>query len=269
MEKKLQMNTLLALNDKGRNEWKNAIDDLNRKFVKNQGLFQGERKTYTNKSDGKVDDDKSKTAIVASTVREQLDWLIDNQSATLKNIFSAEATNASSGRKVELIVRGRSYGLLSSLELLRLKSLLESGDLGKLRELITNIPTRAENVRWEKSQDENFTGREVYENAPITSIDRTTEVNERILEDPNIGKLKDATGYKPHVSSTRVTIELGEINFQKFSGEMSQHQRAKIMALHSDMLDAVIIALKEVNETPVIETEFKVQEFLTDLFSGE
>ena len=97
---------------------------------------------------------------VVTTVDEKLDYFTNHAADYIDKTLSVEATNSSGQAKADLIVEGKKIANLTSQELLSLKSLLEN------KELITlwsSIPVRSDSEIWTKSENELYTGREVYE----------------------------------------------------------------------------------------------------------
>ena len=207
---KQKLNLLLALTDKLRVDYKNLVIDYTKFFSKSTGSFLGEKRTYTPK-DGTIDEPtKRGVKKVTTTVNEKLDWFIETSTDFITKLFSQEKTNAMGLAKANLIVDGVNWGEYTSLELLRLKSLLESTDLGKLQEFIENIPVFSDTEVWYKSGNEEYRDRQVFETELIAGVSKTTVKTEYILEDPNIGKLKDNTNYNPVKSVRNDVMELGD-----------------------------------------------------------
>lgn len=129
MNIKLKLNVLLAKTEHSASQFKKLIQDYVGFFKGKQGEFKGVKKTYSPK-EGTIDEPSMRSSVsVVTTVGEKLQWLEETSQEHIDNLFSVEATNASGKAVADLTVDGISFGSLSSLELLRLKSLLESGDL--------------------------------------------------------------------------------------------------------------------------------------------
>lgn len=80
-----KQSVLLGLRDKLEKSFQAMLDDMTSKFKNKQGLFMGERKTFT-AIDGFADDPtKRGYTNVASTVKEQLDWFKEH-TADLSNL---------------------------------------------------------------------------------------------------------------------------------------------------------------------------------------
>ena len=264
MKKKL--NVLLALTDQLRQIYKNNVADYAKFFSKNQGSFKGEKRTYTAK-DGTIDDpSKRGTTLVATTVNEKLDYFIENSAKFIDALFSQEKTNALGNAKAELMVDGKSWGAYTSLELLRLKSLLESSDLGKISDMIENIPVRSDSEIWEKTTNEEYEGRDIYETELFTGVTKTTVKTPYILEDPNL-KGKDAkTNYTPAVVQRDEVLELGDYTKQNFSGEWFHRERALALKRRTNLLTAITEALKEANECEVEKSDLTAAKIFNYLF---
>lgn len=249
--KTIRLNVLLGKTDYLASTFAGMLKDYISFFKKGQGAFTGEKRTYTPRP-GTVDEpSKRKNDLVQTTVTEKFDWFKENAKPYIDNLFSVEATNASGKAKAELVVDGDSWGEFSSLELLRLKSILEHNDL---KGMLENIPVRSDSVNWNKSVNEMYQDRDVYETELSEGVEKTTERTSYVLDDPNIGKLKDAGSYQPQIATKNIVTELGDYTHQKFSGELSQRQKAEILKKRSTLLASVIEALKECNNVEAVES---------------
>lgn len=248
----MKLNVLLAKTDHLASVFKNLLKDYRSFFKDNQGSFKGERRTYQPK-EGTIDvPGKRSHKQVVTTVKEKLNYFEDTAKDYIDALFTVEATNASGTARTHLVVNGYDFGILSSLELLRLKSLVESGDVG---DLYSHIPVRAEDELWDVSMEEDHAGREIWCNKRITGVEKSTIKESYILQDPNISSLKDASSYKPQLGSKDTVIELGEYSYQKFSGEYTHVQRAGILERRSKLLTAIIEALKICNEVEAVPSQ--------------
>lgn len=264
---KNKMNTLLAMAEHSASTFRKEIADYTGIFKNKQGFFRGRKSTFVPR-DGFADDPtKQGTTMVQSTVDEQFDWFISKIARKyLTEQFSIEATNSFGAQKVELVVDGKSYGFLTALELMRLKSLLTDSALD---EMLKNIPVRSDAEVWTKSNCAEYANREVYETPMLKGVTRTTEKKEEILKDPNIDPEHIPSAYRAQVSVKNVTVETGDYTSQNFSGEWTQTQKAALLDRKSKMLGAVIAALKEVNAMESEETNLDVDGFLGYIFKGE
>ena len=114
-------------------------------FKKNQGMFQGIKKTFKPR-DGYAEDARYMgTTKVATTVEEKLEWFEQNSIPYLNELFAVEATNSAGAPRVELIVDGISFGKLTALDLMRLKTILTSKPL---EDMYNNIPVRSDAEVW-------------------------------------------------------------------------------------------------------------------------
>jgi len=241
-----KLNVLLALTDQLRVQYKNMVADYSKFFAKSQGAFLGVRKTYTAR-EGTVDDSSKRGFTpVATTVKEKLDYFIESTSEFIDALFSQELTNASGSAKGLLIVDGLSWGTFTTLELLRLKTLVESSDLGKLEEMLSNIPVRSDSEVWNKSYDE--LGRELFETELLRGVAKTTVKEPYIVKDPNLETKEIPQGYTPPVVSRDIVHELGDYTVQNFSGQWSHRDRALALRRRASLLSAITVALKEANE---------------------
>lgn len=265
-EKKTLLPILLAKVDTTSARFRASLQDYLKFFKDSQGSFKGIKKTYAPRPDTIDEPSERQNKIVVTTVKEKLDWFVENNTEYLQDILNIEATNAAGMAKAELKVGGQSFGELSSLELLRLKGFLESSDFEKM---YLNLPVRPDNEIWAKSDNEMYVNREIYETPLQSGVKKSTEKVSYILEDPNIANMKNADAYKPQVAVKTIPIELGDYTIQNFSGETSHRERAEILRRRSELLTAVVIALKEANNVEVVESKFKAGDFFDYLHTGK
>ncbi len=247
------LNVLLAVTDQLKPQFKNMVKDFQRFFANKQGAFVGERRTYVPR-DGFTDEaTKRGYTEVATSVDEKLDWFMDHSEQFINSIFAQEKTNSSGLAKAKLTVDGKVWGEFTSLELLKLKSLIESADLGSLSEMISRIPVRSDREIWSISNSEQNLARDVYE-TPIDAGEVLTTIKEPvILEDPNLRKREELpANYTSIIVSRDKTVAKGDYTVQKFSGEWSQRQRAEALSRRNTLLVAVQEALKTANSVAEI-----------------
>lgn len=262
---KLKLNVLLAKTDNLATYYKGMLKDYSRFFVKSQGAFQGEKRTYQPK-EGTIDEpSKRGNRVVQTTVNEKLHWFMQNSKEYIDSLFSQERTNASGLAKAELVVGGKSWGEYTSLELLRLKSLVEGNDL---HHMLENIPVRSDQEEWEETKNEMYAERSVFEMPQVKGMNITTEKESYILPDPNLKDGMRAT-YTPQIAHKTTTVELGEYTQQKFSGEWSQRQRAEMLFRRAQLVTAIIEALKTCNEAEVVQSDLTSDKIFGYLFTGD
>ncbi|WP_277045738.1 hypothetical protein, partial [Sharpea azabuensis] len=192
----------------------------------------------------------------------------------LKLLFQIEATNSIGAKSVPLIVDGVKLGNLTAVELMRLKNVLTSTNLD---EMFKNIPVRSDSKRWTRAGGD-YSDREVYESDVIRSVDRTTiktqEVDrttiktQEILKDPNIDPSNIPANYRSTVVERAQIVEMADQTRQEFTGEWSQTQKAYLLSRKSLLLNAVIAALKEVNDIEASPANLDVDAMLKYLFFG-
>lgn len=243
-----KLNVVLAKTDHLASIFKKSIEDYVKFFKANQGAFKGERKTYEPKP-GTVDIPGQRlNKLIVTTVDDKLDWIVDNSKEYIDALFSQEKTNASGTAKAHLKVGDVDFGDLTSLELLRLKNLLENGTF---KEMYENIPVRNDDEQWSPTTNESYVGKPVFESNELKGVQKSMLKEAYILPDPNISKI-DASKYTPQISQKDTVIELGDFTHQRYSGEYSHVQRAAILQKRSKLLVAVIEALKESNEVEAV-----------------
>jgi len=248
----MKLNVLLAITDNLRTKYKNMITNYANFFNKKGGSFLGEKMTYTPK-EGVVDDPSKRSYTkVVTTVDEKFSYFVAEASDFIDALFSQERTNAMGIATAELVVDGEPWGIFTSLELLRLKSLLEANDLGNIEQVLSNIPVKSDALIWDKSSEEEYADRSIYESPMLKGVAKTTVKEEYILQDPN---LIAGRTYAPQKSMRNITMELGDYTTQKFTGEWSQRQKAGTLKRRGDLIVAVVQALKECNDCVSVKSE--------------
>lgn len=261
----LKMNTLLAKVDHATASVAKLFSDYVQLFKNKQGMFRGSKKTFVPR-DGYVEDPtRMGTTVVATTVDEKMDWFNEQFKNWLKDVFSVEATNSKGAKTVELVVDGKSFGNLTALELMRLKSILTNKDL---EAVFANIPVRSDSEVWTPAQDPEYNGRKVFETALIKGVTRTTEKEEVILKDPNLDPAHLPANYQAKTTIKSKTVETGDYTAQSFTGEWTQRQRAELLRRRSTLLAAVIEDLKVVNDTPVENPNLDVNAVVDYIYRG-
>ena len=240
------MTVLLGLRDRGEKVFGNMLDDMFQKFKNKQGLFKGERKTYK-PIEGFADEPSKRSFVtVASTVNEQLQWMKEHSKDYFDIIFSIEATNAANIARADLVVDGQVFGNFSTLELLRLKTLLD----GKLKSIISEMPVRREDTIWNLSQDPSYVGRDIYESSLDSGYAKTTIKESYILVDPH-----PDTKRAPIVGEKSTQVNIADYTSQSFSGEASIRERAEMTVRYEKLYQAVIAALAAANNVEQVESK--------------
>ncbi len=261
---KQKLNVLLAITDHLASVYKKGLEEYVKFFKGSQGAFKGEKKTYIPKP-GTIDIPGNRgNILVATTVTEKLDYLSQSSSDYIDSLFALEKTNSAGLASAELLVDGKSFGKLSSLELLRLKSLLEHGTF---KDVYENIPVRSDSENWTSTNDDMYTSRNIYEGPKTAGVQKSTIKESYILPDPNISSTS-VTNYIPQLASKDTVIELGDYTFQKFSGELSHLERAGILQRRSKLLTAVINALKVANDVESISSDMTARKLFSYLHEG-
>ena len=265
MKELLKMNTLLAKLEHGSASIARLFADYANFFKTKQGMFRGYKKTFVPRDGYFEDPSKMGTSVVATTVDEKFDWFNEQFKAWLNDVFKVEATNSAGANRVELIVDGKSFGQLTALELMRLKSILTNKDL---ESVFVNIPVRSDSEVWNPTTDPEYAGRKVFETDLIKGVTRTTEKEEVILKDPNLDPAHLPANYLAKTSVKSKTVETGDYTQQNFTGEWTQRQRAELLRRRSQLLAAVIEALKVVNDIAVEKPNLDVDTFVDYLYKG-
>lgn len=260
----MKLNVLLAKTDSLAGPFKRMVNDFSAFFHSKQGAFKGERKTYDPK-DGTVDEPNRRgNLLIQTTVDEKLVWFNENSKEYIDALFSQEKTNSAGIAKAELIVEGKSWGEFTSLELLRLKSIVDDP---KLATMLMNLPTRSDATVWNETKQEMYIGRHIFEGPELKGTNKTTETEDFILKDPNVDKT--SPNYTPVLSKKTTTVTLGEYSIQQFSGEWTQRQKALALKRRSKLVTAVIEALKTCNDVESVPSELNSDKIFGHLFGAE
>lgn len=100
-------------------------------------------------------------------------------------------------------------------------------------------------------------------------VTRTTESEEVILKDPNINPEKLPANYNARVTVKKRTVETGDYTLQNFTGAWTQRQKAELLRRRSQILAAVIEALKEVNDVETERPNLDVQKLVNFIHNGK
>lgn len=261
----LKLNTLLAKVESSTSVFRKLISEYKKFFENKESEFKGTRKTYSPREGTKDEPSMRQLDLVVTTVSEKLGYLERNGVDHINNVMNVEATNASGAAKAQLVIDNFDFGKLSSLELMKLKSILEKEGL---EGMYASLPVRSDSIIWEPTTDEMYIGRNIYETKKQEGINKSLEKEEIILEDPNLKNMTDTSRYSPVKGMKNKVLDLGDYTVQHFSGQTTHRFRASILERRSKLLVAINAALKEANDTEVIESEFKAQELFNYLHSN-
>lgn len=256
-----KLNILLATTEALGTVYKATLTDMSKFFAGKQGAFIGEKKTYDPREGTMDDPSQRRNVLVQSTVDEKLDWLRESSKEYFDALMSQEKTNASGVAKAPLIVNGENWGEFSSLELLRLKSIVESNGL---YQLMSNIPVRSDAEEWVATDNEMYQDRAIFQSPRQSGIIKTTEKEAYILKDPNVSE--SSPNYTPTPAMRTTTVELGDYTHQKFSGEWSQRDKAIALRKRTTLLTSIVEALKVANEAEAITSDLTSDKVFGFLF---
>lgn len=241
-----KLSVLLGLRDKVEKSFSGMLKDMAGKFKNNQGLFLGYRNTYT-ALEGYADDPSKRGFVnVQSTVEEQFTWFKTHTIDYFDTVFSIERTNSQGLAKSILSVEGEVWGEYSTLELLRLKSILD----GELKSMIHDIPVRNEAVVWEEATDDVFKNRNIVETSLESGFARTTLKESYILPDPHPDKAR-----QPIVATKDTIVNTGAYTKQNFSGAWTMRKRAEAMVRLDRLYKAVVEALETANNVDSVQSD--------------
>lgn len=260
------MNTLLAKVEHGSSRFSKMIGDYLAFFKGKQGAFAGIKKTHVPREGYTEDKSCIANTKVITTVGEKLEWFEQQSIPFLKELFAVEATNSKGANTVELIVDGISFGHLTALDLMRLKTLLTKKEWVEMYE---SIPVRPDEKVWEPCTNQEYEGREIFQTPMLKGITRTTESEEVILKDPNINPDKLPANYNARTTVKKKTVETGDYTLQEFTGGWTQRQKAELLRRRSQLLAAVVEALKEVNDTVSEKPNLNVETLVNFLHHGK
>lgn len=261
-----KMNTMLAKVEHGTASFNRMVGDYFSFFKGKQSAFAGIKKTHVPREGFLEDKSCIGTTRVVTTVGEKLNWFEQQAVPFLRDLFSVEATNSKGAKTVELVVDGISFGHLTALDLMRLKTLLTKKEWADMYE---NIPVRSDSEVWEPCTDPEYSGREVFQTPMIKGITRTTDSEEVILKDPNINPDKLPSNYNAKTTVKKRLVETGDYTLQNFTGAWTQRQRAELLRRKSQLLAAVIEALKEVNDVETEKPNLNIESLLSYLHYGK
>jgi hypothetical protein len=63
-------------------------------------------------------------------------------------------------------------------------------------------------------------------------------------------------------------VEVGDSTHQEFTGEWTQHKRAELLRRKSELLSAITVALKEVNEIEAVKSNLNADALVNFLHYG-
>ena len=263
---KLKMNTLLAKVEHEQSSANAMVRDYAAFFKTKQGAFKGEKNTYSAREGFTDKPEKRGLTRVTTTVAEKFEWFEERYIPFLQDLFSIEATNSKGANRVELVVNGHSFGFLSAAELMRLRNIITSKELDSMYQ---NIPVRSDAKVYEPCTDEEYEGREIMQTPLSASVERTTEMEEVILKDPNIDPQHLPANYRAAVSQKRRTVEIGDSTHQEFTGEWTQRKKAELLKRKSEILSAITVALKQVNEVDAEDPNLDANALIQYLHYGK
>lgn len=260
------MNALLAKVEHGSSRFAKMIGDYLAFFKGKQGAFAGIKKTHVPREGYTEDKSCIANTKVITTVGEKLEWFEQQAVPFLKELFAVEATNSKGANTVELVVDGISFGHLTALDLMRLKTLLTKKEWVEMYE---NIPVRSDAEVWEPCTDSEYEGREIFQTPMLKGVTRTTESEEVILKDPNINPDKLPANYNARTTIKKRVVETGDYTLQNFTGGWTQRQKAELLRRRSQLLAAVVEALKEVNDVVSEKPNLDVETLVNFLHHGK
>lgn len=263
----MKTNVLLAKNKHDKESFLAMLRDYTLFFKNKQGAFRGEKNTYEGVNGYDTLATRNNQTKVQTTVQEKLDWFEDRYIPYLKDVFRIEATNSGNDvKRVPLIVNGISFGELSAVELMRLKSIITSKELDTM---YGSIPVRSDSKIYEDCTDPEYDGRDVAQTPVLKSEERTTEKEEVILKDPNLTPDHLPSNYNAKTTIKNRTVTMALTTHQEFTGEWTQRKRAELLRRKSAIIGAIEVALKEVNDVDFKESNLNVDTLVNFIHYGD
>lgn len=246
----MKLNVLLALREKLANRHAAMIGDYTSFFKNKQGSFRGVLKTHSPLDGYQVDPTKVANERIITTVNEKLDWFLKESSDYLNTTLSIECSNGEGAASIPLVFEEKEYGPFTATVLLRLRGIVEND---KFAQMLASIPVREETKVWFPSTDEDYIKRgNIFETERQEGETRTTETHEEILKDPNLDPQHLPSNYRAQVTPVKKTIKTGDYTTQFFTGEWTHQQRANLLKRRSALIDAINIALQQVNDREAV-----------------
>lgn len=258
-----KLGTALARKENLEGSWKKNLAEYATHFIDKQGAFKGEKKSFDLVPGMQDIPSERGEKIVQATVDSNLEWLEETHSNFIDTLFSVEATNASGTVNAELIVEGKVLGTFSSMELLRLKTLLESGEVVKMYD---NIPLRSTQKQWSLCTNEQYIGKNIYETELQKYVKNTTTKSSYVLLDPNVNS--NSPNYKPMVAEKTTVEKVGDASFQEFSGEWTLRQKAELLRRKTILCTAVKEALQRANQAETIKSQLTSKKLFDYIHRG-
>lgn len=259
-----KLNVLLALRQKLGNRYNQMIGDYTSFFKNKQGAFRGTLKTHSPLEGYPVDITKEANERVVTTVKEKMDWFINEALEYYNTALAIEASNGEGAPTVPLVFDGKTYGPYPATVLLRMRGIFESD---KLTQMLNIIPVREATKVWvEADEDEDYKKRGVVQTERQKGETKTTETHQEILKDPNLDPEHLPSNYRATVTNVATTIKTGDYTAQFFSGEWTHEKRAALLKRRSELLDAIDIALQKVNDREA--KECNIEDLLKHLIYG-
>lgn len=251
----VKLSTSLGLREKSEKDFNNMLSDMNSKWKKQQ-LFTGIRNTFEALESHPDMPENRKFQNVSSTVDEQLDWFREHSEDHLSLVLTIEKTNAQNVT-AELVVGDQNWGIYTTLELLRLKGILD-----KIKPMIQELPIRSETSLWKPTKAPEFEGRVIWETPIDTGNTKTTLKRIIVVDDPHV---KDSPHPRQPVTQQIDTpVNTGNYTRQEFSGAITNRERAEAEVRLNNLYKGVIAALETANNVDVQESDLgrKTLEFL-------
>ena len=251
----MKLNVLLALRQKLGNRYNQMIGDYTGFFKNKQGAFRGTLKTHAPLEGYPVDITKVANERVVTTVKEKMDWFINEALEYYNTALAIEASNGEGAATVPLVFDGKTYGPYPATVLLRMRGIFESD---KLTQMLNIIPVREATKVWvEADEDEDYKKRGVVQTERQSGETKTTETHEEILKDPNLDPEHLPSNYRALTTKITSTIKTGDYTTQFFSGEWTHEKRAALLKRRSELLDAIDVALQKVNDREAKECDIE------------
>jgi hypothetical protein len=231
---KNQLHQLLAVENGRKQQAVNIMNETINTFQKKTDHFDGLTKIYSAFEEG-GQEVPPETKEVKETVPSKINYAKKSIIKAIDAQLSKEESNASGIVRAELLVKGVSFGELSSTSLLALES-----HMLKVRAVYKAIPTLDPVRKWNKDEFGIY----------ITD----SEVKYKTSKKQQVITLYEATKEHPaQVQLDYVDTQVGQYDTTYKSGKITPKQKSDLLAKIDNIIDAVKRARAKANQAEIVE----------------